>query len=200
PPGFSLYWSDGALQVFRHAQIDFRPDETQNNAHIQEELEALLRDAVRRRLRNSRRVATRDDGSFASLLTSALVARVSESAPPPLELIFDDVAAAHHPLPRAAAFPGEGPSLWRCTPADIGHVFPEVVRHAETPFLETAPAAMFLWGEFAEAVGYRSLIAGAGADELFGGGDVFREARLRRFWSRQPGSQARRQLLEQFFS
>src|SRR5262245_53625163 len=91
PPGFSLYWSDGALQVFRHAQIDFHPDEAQNDAHVQEELEALLRDAVRRRLRDSRHVATRDDGSFESLLTAALVAGVSESAPAPLELIFDDV-------------------------------------------------------------------------------------------------------------
>src|SRR5262249_4540924 len=129
PPGFSLYWSDGALQVFRHAQIDFRPVEAQNDAHVQDALEALLRDATRRRLRNSGHVATRDDGSFASLLTAALVAGVSESAPAPLELIFDDVAAAHRPLPRPAAYPGEGPSLWRCTPPDIGHVFPEVVRH-----------------------------------------------------------------------
>jgi len=59
---------------------------------------------------------------------------------------------------------------------------------------------MYLWGEFAQAVGYRSLLTGAGADELFGGCDIFREARLRRFWGRHADSAARRQLLEQFFS
>jgi asparagine synthase (glutamine-hydrolysing) len=200
PPGFSLFWSDGALQVFRHAQLDFRPDEAQDDALVQERLNELLTDAVRVRLRDSRHVATQASGSFDDLLTAALVARCSESVPAPLELDFDDRAAVQRPLARSAALPGEGPSLLRCSPTDIGHIFSDVVRHAETPFLETSPAVMFLWARFACEQGYRAVVSGAGADELFGGCDIYKEARLRRFWSRQPDSTGRRQLLERFFS
>src|SRR5262249_47752701 len=87
-----------------------------------------------------------------------------------------------------------------CTPADLGTVFPEVVRLAETPFLTTDPAEMFLLAQFARDLGHDALICGAGGDELFGGCDVYKEAALRRFWGRQPGSPARLKLLERYFA
>jgi asparagine synthase (glutamine-hydrolysing) len=39
--------------------------------------------------------------------------------------------------------------------------------------------------------GYKVVLTGEGADEVFGGYDLFKEAKVRRFWARQPGSRLR---------
>ena len=82
---------------------------------------------------------------------------------------------------------------------DIARVFPEVVRHAEQPILRTAPAPLFLLSALVREAGIKVVLTGEGADEIFAGYDLFREARVRRFWARQPQSQARPRLLERLY-
>ena len=60
--------------------------------------------------------------------------------------------------------------------ADIAEVFPEVVRHTETPVLRTAPAPLFLLSRLVRENGYKVVVTGEGADEVLGGYDIFREA------------------------
>jgi asparagine synthase (glutamine-hydrolysing) len=199
PPGMSLYWSDGALSIFRHWQIDFAPDDSQDDAAARERLCDLLADAARLRLWTRSPVATFAGGGLDSLLTTALVGRASDAAPAPLAVTFDESDSDDFLPAGRAAKPGESQYTLHCSPADVGNVFPEVVQHAETPFLTTEPAAIFLLSQFARGLGHDVLFAGAGADELFGGCDIYREAALRRFWSRQPGSPSRLRLLELFF-
>lgn len=79
---------------------------------------------------------------------------------------------------------------------EIGEIFPEVVRHAETPLLRAAPAPMYLLSRLARSAGYRVVVTGEGADEMFAGYDIFREARLREFLARDPGSPLRARALE----
>ena len=43
------------------------------------------------------------------------------------------------------------------------------------------------------------VLTGEGADEVFGGYDLFKEAKVRRFWARQPGSRLRPKLLERLY-
>ncbi len=192
PPGFSLHWSDGTVQVFRHWQIEFWPDLAQEDRAAEERLAELLIDATKMRLRSDGRVATSAEANLASWLTSALVERCGETASPGLAVAFD-----------RAADDGQAKAddrVLHCSPAEIGRVFPDVVWHAETPLLGSEPAAMFLLSRFARAQGHRVLVTGTGADELFGGCDLFKEARVRRYWSRQPESQYRLQLLKRLFS
>ncbi len=82
---------------------------------------------------------------------------------------------------------------------DIAAVFPDVVAHAECPILRTAPAPMFVLSRLVHEAGIKVVLTGEGADELFAGYDLFREARVRRFWARQPGSTARPRLLERLY-
>jgi asparagine synthase (glutamine-hydrolysing) len=74
---------------------------------------------------------------------------------------------------------------------DIADVFPEVVWHAETPLLRTAPAPLFLLSRLVRQSGYKVVVTGEGADEVLGGYDIYREARVRQFWARDPGSDVR---------
>ncbi len=78
---------------------------------------------------------------------------------------------------------------------DIGGVFEQVVWHAETPVLRSAPAPMFLLSQLAREGGIKVVLTGEGSDELFGGYDIFKEALIRRFWARQPDSKTRPLLL-----
>ena len=70
----------------------------------------------------------------------------------------------------------------------IADVFPDVVAHAERPILRTAPAPLFLLSRLVRDAGIKVVLTGEGADEMFAGYDLFREAKVRRFWGRQPGS------------
>ena len=83
--------------------------------------------------------------------------------------------------------------------ADIARVFPDVVAHTERPVLRTAPAPLFLLSRLVREAGIKVVLTGEGADEMFAGYDLFREARLRRFWARQPQSTARPRLLERLY-
>jgi len=47
--------------------------------------------------------------------------------------------------------------------------------------------------------GIKVVLTGEGADEMFAGYDLFREARIRRFWARQPNSRMRPRLLERLY-
>ncbi len=81
-------------------------------------------------------------------------------------------------------------------PGDVAEVFPEVVRHAETPVLRAAAAPMFLLSRLVADNGFKVVVTGEGADEVLGGYDLFREAAVRLFWSRDPASARRARATE----
>jgi asparagine synthase (glutamine-hydrolysing) len=82
---------------------------------------------------------------------------------------------------------------------DIARVFPDVIFHAERPILRTAPAPLFLLSGLVREAGIKVVLTGEGADEMFAGYDLFREAKVRRFWARQPKSTMRPRLLERLY-
>jgi asparagine synthase (glutamine-hydrolysing) len=83
--------------------------------------------------------------------------------------------------------------------ADIAAAFPGVVRHAERPILRTAPAPMYMLSKLVHDEGIKVVLTGEGADEFFAGYDLFREARVRRFWARRPDSPIRPRLLDRLY-
>jgi asparagine synthase (glutamine-hydrolysing) len=83
--------------------------------------------------------------------------------------------------------------------ADIARVFPDVCWHAERPLLRTAPAPMMLLSRLVRDHGIKVVLTGEGADEVFAGYDIFREAAVRRFWARAPSSTVRPRLLDKLY-
>ena len=86
-----------------------------------------------------------------------------------------------------------------CTTRQIGEAFPRFVRHAEAPVVRTAPVPLMLLSQAVREAGYKVVLTGEGADEVFAGYDLFKEAKIRRFWARQPGSRLRPRLLERLY-
>lgn len=83
--------------------------------------------------------------------------------------------------------------------SDIARVFPDVVFHAERPLMRTAPAPMFLLSGLVREAGIKAVLTGEGADEMLAGYDLFREAKIREFWSRRPDSLWRHSLFDRLY-
>jgi asparagine synthase (glutamine-hydrolysing) len=86
-----------------------------------------------------------------------------------------------------------------CSEEAIGQAFPDVVWHAETPMLRTAPAPMFQLSGLVRDADFKVVLTGEGADEIFAGYNIFREMNIRRHWARQPESKVRPRLLEKLY-
>ena len=78
-------------------------------------------------------------------------------------------------------------------------MFPDVVRHAERPILRTAPAPMYRLAAHVRESGFKVVMTGEGADEILAGYDIFKEAKIRRFWARQIDSPRRPRLLRRLY-
>ncbi len=81
----------------------------------------------------------------------------------------------------------------------IGRKFSDVVRFAERPTIRTAPAPLLILSELVRENGIKVVLTGEGADEVFGGYNIFREDKVRRFWARQPDSAIRPMLLAKLY-
>src|SRR5690606_23292794 len=87
----------------------------------------------------------------------------------------------------------------RVSDATIGELFPRVVELAERPMFRTAPAPLLALSKLVADEGIKVVLTGEGADELFGGYDIFKESQVRRFWARDPQSELRPKLLRRLY-
>ena len=81
----------------------------------------------------------------------------------------------------------------------IRECLPKVIWHCETPILRTAPVPLWLLSKLVREHNFKVVLTGEGADEIFGGYNIFKEAKVRNFWGRQPLSALRPRLLEKLY-
>ena len=99
----------------------------------------------------------------------------------------------------AVRFLGTQHSQVLVTNSQIRDYFPEVVWHCEIPLLRTAPVPLFLLSRLVRANRFKVVLTGEGADEVFGGYDIFKEAKVRHFWGKRPESRLRPRLFERLY-
>ncbi len=139
-------------------------------------------------------------GGLDSSLVAALGLRAKGRGFATFSLRFEDDEYDEGAHQRAmAGFLGSDHHEVVCRKSEIAEVFPRVVLHTERPILRTAPAPMLLLSESVRASGTKVVLTGEGADEVFAGYDLFREAKVRRFCARRPGSRWRPLLLERLY-
>jgi asparagine synthase (glutamine-hydrolysing) len=79
---------------------------------------------------------------------------------------------------------------------DIARVFPDVVRHTETPLVRTAPAPLYLLSRIVREQGIKVVLTGEGSDEVFLGYDLFKETIIRLLCWQRPESRWPPRLLD----
>jgi len=163
-----------------------------------EGLRARLVEATRLRfLRSDVPVGAYLSGGIDSSVTAAVISRYTDVPLRTFSLRFADAEYDEGGYQRKmAALLGTQHQDIVVSPSDIAEVFPQVIWHTETPILRAAPAPLFLLSKLVRDSGYKVVVTGEGADEVLGGYDIFREARVRLFWSRDPESQKRARAAE----
>ncbi len=200
-PGHSMVVTGAGREVKRHWEPQY-PD-APANGHIGEwsaRLLELLTDAVRLRLRSDVPVGAYLSGGLDSTVTTALIQKVAPGRLRSFSVEFEDPAYDESAYQREAVrYLGTEHEEIRCTSRDIGRVFPEVIWHTEKPVLRTAPAPLFLLSRLVRDRGYKVVLTGEGSDEMLGGYDIFKEAKIRLFWGRHPESKLRPLLLRRLY-
>jgi asparagine synthase (glutamine-hydrolysing) len=206
PPGHVLIASADGTAVRPYWKLQF-PDagdlaalDNRDEDAIAEELSMLLMDATRIRLRADVPVGAYLSGGLDSSIITAMIRKLAPQSLRTYSVTFDDAEyderefqevmartlnATHHSV--------------SCSATDIARRFPAVVRHAERPMIRTAPAPLYALSELVRSQDIKVVLTGEGADEVFAGYDIFKEAKLRRFCAAQPQSQRRPLLLQKLY-
>lgn len=168
---------------------------------LAEELQALLDDATRLRLRADVPVGACLSGGLDSSLLAALAARATDGgALRTFSIRFADRDLDETPFQRTMVDRlGTAHAEVTVDRAGVAEALPAVIRAAETPLLRAAPAPVARLASRIHAAGVKVVLTGEGADEVFGGYDLFREAKVRAFCARQRDSRLRPLLLKRLY-
>ena len=205
-PGHSLIIENGETTLLRYWTLEFNEGDSgskisnkQEECWI-EELDALLMDATRIRLRADVSVGAYLSGGLDSSITSRLARQCIGQSLHTFSIAFDqpDLDESKYQI-EVAELLGTEHEVVRCSPHEIGKVFADVVWHMETPVLRTAPAPMFMLSKFVHDKNVKVVITGEGADEFWGGYDIFKEAKVRAYIAAQPDSKRRPLLLKKLY-
>lgn len=201
PPGCTLTAGGDGVTVRPYWRLDY-PEriEPMKEGECADRLLELLTDATRIRLRSDVPVGAYLSGGLDSSVVTALIKRVSTAPLKTFSVAFEDAEfdesryqnevvrwlhTDHHAI--------------RCSSEDVANAFPDVVWHAEKPVLRTAPAPLFLLSKLVREQGFKVVLTGEGSDEILGGYDIYKEAKIRRFWAARPDSRRRPLLLRRLY-
>ena len=195
-PGCCARWQDGRLAVRRYYALDYAEAATEP-ADALEALDELLRSAVRLRLQADVPVGGYLSGGIDSSIVCALAAAGSPLALRTFSVTFEDPTLDESAYQQAvAADVRSRHAVQRIGRGDIARVFPDVIRHTETPLVRTAPAPLYLLSRIVREHGIKVVLTGEGSDEVFLGYDLFKEAIIRLLCWRRPASRVPPRLLD----
>ena len=204
PPAHLMLIDANGSRIAPYWSLDFPRNGQEEDGRSQEQLEAearlLLDDATSIRLRADVPVGSYLSGGLDSAIVAALAARYAPARLDTFSVTFES-AEYDESIQQAqmVRLLDTVHSEVACRKQDIAAVFPDVIRHAEKPVLRTAAAPLHLLSRLVRAQGHKVVLTGEGADEVFAGYDIFKEAAVRRFCGRQPSSAARTQLLRRLY-
>ena len=165
-----------------------------------ETFETIFTDAVKLRLRADVPVAAYLSGGLDSSITTAFIKKISPNNLRTFSIGFTEKDFDESSYQNIARdyFETQHSSV-TCSPKDISDSFKAVVWHAEAPLLRTAPTPMNLLAKSVRAQNIKVVITGEGADELFGGYNIFKETKIKHFWAKDPQSKYRPLLLKKLY-
>jgi len=201
PPGHFAIYNRQGLRIERFWELNFNGPESKLSfsdavAHFHE----LFSDAVRIRLRADVEVAAYLSGGIDSSATVAYIKEIEPGILNTFSIGFDekDFDESEYQNEAAKYFNTTHKSM-TCSSKDISDSFPKVIWHSETPILRTAPAPMLLLSQLVRKNNIKVVVTGEGSDEILAGYDIFKEAKIKRFWASQPSSKIRPLLLKKLY-
>ena len=205
PAGHYLIAKDNMIETKKYWQLGFPLADQRNKVYSEDyysdRLFELLKDSSRLRLRADVPVAAYLSGGIDSSFICALVKKFFNNRLQTFSVAFADKDYDEgNYQAQMAQFLGTEHKNVLCNYADIGRIMPDVIWHAEKPLIRTAPAPLFLLSKLVRQSNIKVVLTGEGADEILAGYDLFREAKIRRFWAKDPDSKLRPLLMRKLYS
>ncbi|HWJ87747.1 MAG TPA: asparagine synthase (glutamine-hydrolyzing) [Pelagibacterium sp.] len=204
PPGHLMIIEAGEPIIRPYWRLDF-PDATDvapegNEDATAEAVLDLLTDATRIRMRADVPVGAYLSGGLDSSIIAALAARETSERLSTFSVAFESAEHDESGFQRQMVSAlGTNHAQVLCRNSDIAEIFPQIVEMAERPIVRTAPAPMHMLAGLVRDSGYKVVLTGEGADEIFAGYDIFRENKVRRFCARDPKSERRALLFKRLY-
>ncbi len=203
PPAHYLIARDGKVKTERYWDMKFPEDGEYADLpeeYYAERLEDLLIDSTRLQLRSDVPVGAYLSGGLDSSITTALIRKYTGLPLKTFSVAFEDKAYDESSYQRRLVnYLNTDHREVICKNSDIAKVFPDVIWHTEKPILRTAPASLYLLSKLVRDSGIKVVLTGEGADEVLAGYDIFKEAKIRRFWAKMPDSRFRSTLLMRLY-
>lgn len=203
PAGHCLTATPEDIRTERYWNIEF-PAEGEAGGESEEFYVEGLREeliqATRLRMRADVPVAAYLSGGLDSSLTTAIIKKYTDAPLNTFSIRFSDAHFDEGPFQdEMVTHLGTDHRSVTVATEDIASVFPEVVWHAESPILRSAPVPLHSLSGLVRDSGIKVVVTGEGADEVLAGYNIFKESKIRRFWARHPNSRLRPLLLSKLY-
>jgi asparagine synthase (glutamine-hydrolysing) len=203
PPGHFLTISEKGIKMQKYWQLQFpytNEYEERPLKYYTNKLHELIHDAVTIRLRADVPVAAYLSGGIDSSIISALIKNYHNNNLITFSVAFSDGAYDEQVFQQQMV--NHLRTDHKGILADyenISNSFSDVVWFSEKPMIRTAPAPLYLLSGLVRKNNIKVILTGEGADEVFGGYDIFKEDKIRRFWAKYPNSKTRPELLSSIY-
>jgi asparagine synthase (glutamine-hydrolysing) len=203
PPGHYMTVSNGAVAIEKYWDIPLYPRGDQLDVsppEIRRQILDLLHDAIRIRLRADVPVGCYLSGGLDSSGVTAMVVKNFDNDVRTFGIRFEEERfdEGKHQS-QMVSYLNVNHTDIRTTNEMIGASLPDCLWHCEKPLLRTGPVPLCLLSEVVRKNGFKVVLTGEGADEVFAGYNIFREAKARRFWAKYPDSRKRMALIGQLY-
>ncbi len=204
PPGHYMVVREHETLVRPYWELRFQGEENMDRiptiGESMEEFESIIADSVRLRLRADVPVAAYLSGGIDSSATTWLIKQIEPGVLNTFSIGFESAEFDETAFQQQVASQLETTHRSvTCRNRDIADNFAQVLWHTEIPLLRTGAVPMFLLSGLVRQNGIKVVITGEGADEFLGGYNIFKEAIIREFWSREPSSRIRPLLLQKLY-
>lgn len=170
------------------------------DAEFVDHLGDLLLDATRIRLNADVPVGAYLSGGLDSTTTASFIRRNSHDNFRTFSVVFDDARFDERQYQEEVVEKLDTDhSAVVCSSTGMSEQLADVVWHAESPLLRSAPIPMYLLSQHVREHDMKVVLTGEGADEFLGGYNIFKEDKVRRFWAREPESSLRPLLLNKLY-
>jgi len=204
PPGHFLKFSLGKkVSVNCYWSLSYSKEllyEDKSILEFSDEISDLMKDSVRIRLRADVPVGSYLSGGLDSSGITAFVKNYFNNELRTFGITFQEESFDESEFQNLMVkHLNTNHSEVHATNEDIGKYFSDIVYYGEKPIIRAAPVPLFLLSKKVREEGYKVVLTGEGADEIFGGYNIFRETKVRKFWSVDPNSMIRPKLLQKLY-
>ena len=203
PPGEYMLVNSKGKKLKKYWDLPLVQNENEKITDLEKalkEFKKIFKDSVKLRMRADVPVGAYLSGGLDSSITASFITRNSKRKLKTFSIAFNDKNYDESEYQKVAAefFNTEHITL-NCSSQDISMSFRDVIWHSEAPLLRTSPTPMMLLANNVKNNGIKVVMTGEGADELFGGYNIFKETKIRHFWAKDPNSKIRPLLLKKLY-